>query len=68
MVGADQTCNVAAFPEISMTGEVGSAMVSIQFRRKADDVTDTYAADARLWEADCHYQDYATGSSQEFPT
>ena len=47
---------------------------SAQLRRNASatgaptGVTDTYAADARLWDVDMHYRICGLGSEQEYPT
>ena len=66
-VGADQTLLVDGFTEVDMTNMRGSCMVSIQLRRNVDAVDDTYGADARLWEADIHYQSNGQGSEEEYP-
>lgn len=72
--GADQKTRISSFAEWAMTGMKGSCMVSVQLRRNgsatgaATGVTDTYAADARLWDIDMHYRVYGLGSEQEYPT
>ena len=66
-IGADQTVLVDGFTEYDMTGKKVSCMVSVQLRRNVDAAGDTYAADARLWEADIHYQRFGLGSEQEYP-
>ena len=67
-LGADQTVLIDAWPEIDMAGLVGSAMLGVQIRRNPDAADDTYSADARLWEADIHYQINDLGSDEEFPS
>lgn len=72
--GADQKTRISSFPEFTMTGMKGSCMVSVQLRRNATatgaatGVTDSYAADARLWDMDMHYRVYGLGSAQEYPS
>ena len=51
-----------------MTGMRGSCMISVQLRRNGATGADTYAADARLYEADLHYRVYGLGSETEVPT
>lgn len=65
--GSTQTVVIDAFPELDMTGKRASCMASIQFRRNATAAADTYAADARLWDADCHYRIGDLGSEEEYP-
>jgi hypothetical protein len=67
-IAADQTTLIDGWPELSMTGLLGSCLLSIQLRRNPDAETDTYAADARLYDADCHYRAYGLGSPQEYPS
>jgi len=67
-IGSDQTCLVDGFAEIDMTGKIGSCILSTQYRRNPDAAGDTYAADARLWEADIHYRSHGQGSEEEYPT
>ena len=73
-VGADTKMRISSFPEWDMTGMKGSCMISVQLRRNAaasgavtGSPTDSYAADVRLWEADCHYR-MDVGSITEVPT
>lgn len=66
--GADQKTRISSFPEWSMTGMRGSCMISVQLRRNGATGADTYAADARLYEADLHYRVYGLGSETEVPT
>lgn len=44
-----------------------SGMIAWQVRRKHDATADTYAADARLWEFDFHYQVAKAGTVPEIP-
>lgn len=67
-IAADQSVLIDAWEMLDMTGLIGSSMVSIQLRRNPAASDDTYAADARLWEADIHYQAYGIGSELEYPT
>ena len=67
-IASDQTVIIDAWPATDMAGMIGSCMVSFQLRRNPDATDDTYAADARLWEADIHYQAYGLGSQEEYPT
>jgi len=67
-IASDQTVLIDGWAETDMTGLIGSCMISIQLRRNPDATDDTYAADARLWEADLHYQHYGLGSQEEYPT
>jgi len=64
--GPDQNMIIDEFQPIDMTGAPLSSMVSIEIHRSAADVSDTYAADARMWEADIHYQRHGNGSASEF--
>lgn len=59
---------ISSFSAIDMTGVGGSGLVAWQIQRKHDDVSDTYAADARLWEFDIHFQAWDLGSDTEIPT
>jgi hypothetical protein len=59
---------LVAFSGIDMTGIGGSGIVAWQIQRKHDDAADTYAASARLWEFDIHYQARDLGSDTEIPT
>jgi len=58
---------VDAWDQLDMTGKRVSCMVSVQYRRNPTAVGDTYTADARLYDADIHYQRLG-GSLQEYPT
>jgi hypothetical protein len=64
---ADQRTMLDSWPEIAMTGLRASCFLSVQIRRNASAANDTYAADARLWEADAHYQVQGFGSIPEYP-
>lgn len=72
--GADQKTRITSFAEWSMTGMKGSCMVSVQLRRNASatgaatGVTDSYAADVRLWDVDLHARMFGLGSEQEYPS
>lgn len=67
-IAANQRTIIDGFPEIDMTGLLGSAMVAVELRRLATDGGDTYAADARLEDADLHYQRRGFGSVNEYPS
>lgn len=58
---------LASFPEISMTGKKESTMIAWQIRRNVAATADTYAANARLWEFDFHYQLCKFGTVPEIP-
>jgi hypothetical protein len=64
--GATQAHTLDAFPDIDMTGQTLSSIVSFQIRRNPAAADDNYAADARLWEFDVHYQIDSRGSAEEF--
>jgi len=64
--GATQAMVIDGFPDIDMTGFTLSAMISVAIRRNVDATDDTYAADAKLWEFDIHYQIDSRGSAEEF--
>jgi hypothetical protein len=66
-LGATQHTVIEAFPEIPMVGLHGSAMLAVQLRRLATDAADTYAQDARLEDADVHFQGQGNGSTEEYP-
>lgn len=55
---------VSAFGPIDMTGYKISCIIKCEISRVGGDVTDTYAADAKLLEFDIHYQVDAPGSRQ----
>lgn len=57
---------ITTFGAIPATGIGLSQMLAWRIYRKADDVADTYAADARLLEFDIHYQKDSIGSGGEF--
>ena len=57
---------VAGFGEISGAGKTLSSMLIIKLSRVANDVSDTYNADALLREFDIHFQIDSTGSRQEY--
>jgi hypothetical protein len=64
--GATQTHVLYAFPDITMTGQTLSTIISVQIQRDHDNAADTYEADARLWEFDIHYRSDGLGSIEEF--
>jgi hypothetical protein len=57
---------IAAFDPIDMAGYRISCCIHWKLSRLADDVGDTYDADARLIEFDIHYQINTLGSRLEF--
>jgi hypothetical protein len=65
-VASDQRQLIDYWAEIDMTGLGASSMVSVQIRRAATNASNTYAADARLWEADIHYQSAGFGTLTEY--
>ena len=67
-IAADQATLIDGWPELSMTGHIGSCLLSIQLRRNPDATNDNYAADARLYDADCHYRVWGLGSEREYPS
>ena len=67
-LASDQAVVIDAWSEIAMTGLIGSCMLGVQIRRNPAATDDTYAADARLWEADIHYMVGNLGSEEEYPT
>lgn len=58
---------LAAFPLLDMTGYKESTMIAWQLRRNVDATADTYAAVARFFEFDFHYQSNKLGTVQELP-
>lgn len=54
-----------SFGDISMTGHTESCIMAWRVYRDA--ATDTYAADARLFEFDIHYQVQKLGTESEYP-
>ena len=58
---------LSSFPEISMAGKKESTMIAWQIRRNVDATADNYAASARLWEFDIHYQVSKFGTVPEIP-
>jgi hypothetical protein len=54
------------FGDIDMSGKVASVNIAYSLYRMGDDVADTYAADARLFEFDVHYQKGTHGSAGEY--
>ena len=67
-IASNQAVLIDGFTEIDMTGCVGSSMLHVIVRRNPDATGDTYAADARLFDADVHYRVHGLGSEQEYPT
>ena len=64
-LSSDQRQLLDLFPFIDMEGQSISCMLSFHIRRKHDDADDDYAADAKLWEFDVHYQIDTPGSIEE---
>ncbi len=62
-----QQSAIISFPEIDMTGFRESCIVLWGLTRFGGNVSDTYAAPARLLEFDIHYQLEKRGTIQEFP-
>lgn len=62
---ADQHA-IATFGEVAGTGMLISSIFIARITRDHDHASDTYAADARLYEFDIHYQIDDRGSAQEF--
>ena len=67
-IASNQAVLIDGFTEIDMTGCVGSSMLHVILRRNPGATADTYAADARLFDADLHYRVHGLGSEQEYPT
>jgi len=55
------------FPWLDMTGYKESTIICWQVRRNTDAAGDTYAAAARLFEFDFHYQSSKPGTIKEIP-
>ena len=64
-LASDQRHILDDFPAITMSGDTFSCMLSFHIRRKHDDTDDDYAADAKLWEFDIHYQIDTPGTIEE---
>jgi hypothetical protein len=54
-VDATQKQLIDGFPDIDMSGQEISCILSIQVRRNPAATDDTYGADAKIWSADMHY-------------
>lgn len=70
-VGDGNTANkhaLDAFPEVDMTGMRESTMIAWQIRRNPAATADNYAATARLFEFDFHYQVGKLGTISEIPS
>ena len=59
---------LASWPAITMTGYKESTMVAWQIRRNVAATADNYAANARFFEMDFHYQVGKLGTTTEIPT
>ena len=59
---------LAAFPDIDMSDYKESVCIAWKVRRNPDATADNYAADARLWEFDIHYQVAKLGTVNEIPS
>ena len=64
--GTTDKHQIAELGVIDMTGYTLSCMMCWKLSRIGDDATDTYTADARLFEFDIHFQSDADGSRQEY--
>lgn len=67
VLGANQNSIIDAWDEIDMTGMGLSCILSLQIRRLPSAAADTYPADVRLWEVDCHWQRKNFGTIPEYP-
>lgn len=67
-IAADQAVIIDAFTEVDMSGLIGSDMLHVLIRRNPDATDDTYAADAVLFDVDCHYRVFGLGSENEYPS
>lgn len=67
-VDATQKQIIDGFPDIDMSGQEVSCIVSIQVRRNPAAADDTYGADAKLWSVDMHYlsDSFKAGSDLEY--
>jgi hypothetical protein len=57
---------ITDFGQMDMIGYRISAMIKFRLSRVGGDALDTYPADAKVLEFDCHYQVDSNGSRQEF--
>lgn len=67
-IASTQHTLIDAWPEIAMTGCIGSDLLQVIVRRNPAATKDNYGADARLFYADGHVKKYGLGSEQEYPT
>ena len=58
-------CLISTFDAIDMTGLTVSSLIFWKLSRIGSDGSDTYGADARLFEFDIHYQTNTPGGSEE---
>jgi hypothetical protein len=66
VLGSNQNTIVDYWDPIDMTGSRRSDMLSVQMRRNPAATADTYGADARLWELDCHERRLGDGTLDEY--
>ena len=67
-IASTQHTLIDSFDEITMTNCIGSDLLQVLVRRNPAATKDNYAADVRLFYADCHVRKYGLGSEQEYPT
>ena len=60
--GGTMAPRVSSFGSVNMTGFGISSLIVFRINRIGGDASDTYAADARLYEFDLHYQQAQEGS------
>jgi len=57
---------ISSFGDLAMTGKTVSCLIIWKLSRIGGDGTDTYGADARLFELDFHYEIDSFGSNEEY--